>query len=193
MYNGRAFFVCQSLTLKRAATVYKLTDDFSGDQQERGSLYIMPHRSRKLRTFTQKELETVRPAQEIAWCADYQWVECRARGWRWRESKKSNKSSKLLGMYKNGTKTASFLHIFTLHYIFTSKSLKPLFFTYVKVLHKYTPKKFFEGNINFKIFQYLRRCGVIPVQGFGSHMHPQPPGLGLTHLTITLPPSPRRS
>jgi hypothetical protein len=28
-------------------------------------------------------------------------------------------------------------------------------------------------------FCYLRHCGVISVQTFGSPMHPQPPGLGL--------------
>jgi hypothetical protein len=38
---------------------------------------------------------------------------------------------------------------------------------------------FFEEYINFKILRYLRRCGVIPVQSFGSHIRPQPPGLGL--------------
>jgi hypothetical protein len=31
---------------------------------------------------------------------------------------------------------------------------------------------FFEENMNLKIFHYLRRCGVIPVQSFGNHIHP---------------------
>ncbi len=38
---------------------------------------------------------------------------------------------------------------------------------------------FFEEYINFKIFCYLWCCGVIPVQSFGSHICPKPPGLGL--------------
>jgi hypothetical protein len=39
---------------------------------------------------------------------------------------------------------------------------------------------FFEEYINFYFYFYLIRCGVIPSQNFGSHIHPQPPGLGLT-------------
>ncbi len=46
-------------------------------------------------------------------------------------------------------------------------------------LTKYTPKTFFEEYINFTNFCYLRRCGVIPGQSFGSHIRPQLPGLGL--------------
>ncbi len=38
---------------------------------------------------------------------------------------------------------------------------------------------FFKENINFKNFRHLRWCGVIPVQSFGSHIRPQPTGLGL--------------
>jgi hypothetical protein len=38
---------------------------------------------------------------------------------------------------------------------------------------------FFEEYINFKIVLYLIHCGAIPVQSFGSHIHPQPHGLGL--------------
>jgi hypothetical protein len=41
---------------------------------------------------------------------------------------------------------------------------------------------FFEEYINFKKFCYLRHCGVIPVQSFGSHIHPQSPGFGLRDL-----------
>ncbi len=40
----------------------------------------------------------------------------------------------------------------------------------------------FEESINFKIFRYLRCCGVIPVHSFGSHIRPQPSGLGLSLL-----------
>jgi hypothetical protein len=41
---------------------------------------------------------------------------------------------------------------------------------------------FFGEHINFKKFYYLRRCVVIPVQSFGSHIHPQPSRLGLNCL-----------
>jgi hypothetical protein len=71
--------------------------------------------------------------------------ECPARGWWWREFKKSNKPSKLPGMYKNSTKTASFPQLLTL------KVPKTQFFTY-KYLTKYTLKTFFEEYILFKIF-----------------------------------------
>jgi hypothetical protein len=40
----------------------------------------------------------------------------------------------------------------------------------------------FEEYINFKIFRNLKCCGVIPVQSFGSHIHPQLPRLGLISL-----------
>ncbi len=46
----------------------------------------------------------------------------------------------------------------------------------LKYFTKYALQVFFKEYIKFEIFSYLRRCGVIPVQSFGS---PQPPGLGL--------------
>ncbi len=49
-----------------------------------------------------------------AWCADYWQRECPAQGWWWSESKKSNKTSKLTIIYKNGAKTAGFPHLLTL-------------------------------------------------------------------------------
>jgi hypothetical protein len=65
------------------------------------------------------------------------------------------------------------------------KSLKTPFFAQ-KYLTRYTPEMFFEEYISFKIFCYLRHCRVIPVQNFGSHIRPQPPGLGLRHpLRVT--------
>jgi hypothetical protein len=69
-------------------------------------------------------------------------------------------------------KTGCFAH-FLAH-----KSLKTSFFAQ-KYLTRYIPAKFFEEYIIFKILHYLRHCGVIPVQSFGSHIHPQPPKLGL--------------
>jgi hypothetical protein len=43
---------------------------------------------------------------------------------------------------------------------------------------------FFEEYIHFKIVNYLSHCGVIPVQSFGSHIRPQPHGLGLKYDII---------
>jgi hypothetical protein len=42
---------------------------------------------------------------------------------------------------------------------------------------------FFDENINLKTCFYFRRCGVIPVPSFGSHIRPQPSGLGLTAIS----------
>ncbi len=53
-------------------------------------------------------------------------------------------------------------------------------FSALKYLTRYTHETFFEEYINFKIFSYLSHCGVIPVRSFGSHIRPQPHGLGLT-------------
>jgi hypothetical protein len=50
----------------------------------------------------------------------------------------------------------------------------------LKYLTRYTHETFFEEYINFKIFRNLSHCGVIPVRNFGSHIRPQPHGLGLT-------------
>jgi hypothetical protein len=59
------------------------------------------------------------------------------------------------------------------------KNAKNAFF-YLKVLNKiYFQDKFLRNTLFLKIFCYLRRCGVIPVQSFKSHIRPQPPGLGL--------------
>ncbi len=49
----------------------------------------------------------------------------------------------------------------------------------------YTPKTFYEEYINLEMFCYLRRCGDIAVQSFGSHIRPQPPGLGLSKYSLT--------
>jgi hypothetical protein len=49
--------------------------------------------------------------------------------------------------------------------------MKMLFFAQ-KYLTRYTPDMFLEEYINFKI-------GTIPVQSLGSHIRPQPPGLGV--------------
>ncbi len=73
---------------------------------------------------------------------------------------------------KNGEKTGGFAHVFAY------KSPKTPFFA-IKDLTRYTHEMFFEEYINFNIFRNLSHCGVIPVRSFGSHIRPQPHGLGL--------------
>ncbi len=73
---------------------------------------------------------------------------------------------------KNGKKTGGFAHILAYN------SPKTPFFA-LKYLTRYTHETFFKEYINFKIFRNLSHCGVIPVQSFGSHIRPQPHGLGL--------------
>jgi hypothetical protein len=70
---------------------------------------------------------------------------------------------------QNGGKTGGFAHFLAY------KSPKtPLFRS--KVRNKIYSETFFEEYNNFKIFHYLKHCGVIPVQSFRSHIHPQLPG-----------------
>jgi hypothetical protein len=52
-----------------------------------------------------------------------------------------------------------------------------------KYLKRYTHETFFEEYMNFEA-RYLSHCRVIPFQSFGSHIRPQPHGLGL----IVFPP-----
>jgi hypothetical protein len=73
---------------------------------------------------------------------------------------------------KNGEKTGGFAHVLAY------KSPKTPFFA-LKYLTRCTHEMFFEEYINIKIFRNLSRCRVIPVQSFGSHIRPQPHGLGL--------------
>ncbi len=72
---------------------------------------------------------------------------------------------------KNGKKTGSFAHVLAY------KSPKTPFFAQ-KYLTRYTRETFFEKYVNFQN-HYLSHCGVISVQSFGSHLRPQPHGLGL--------------
>ncbi len=106
-----------------------------------------------------------------AWCANYWRGECPVQGWWWRGSQKPNKPSKPPEIYKNGKKTNGLAHILAY------KSLKTLFFTQ-KYLTRYTHETFFEEYTNFQS-HYLSHCRVIPLQSFGSHIRPQPHGLGL--------------
>ncbi len=64
------------------------------------------------------------------------------------------------------------------HALLAYKSPKTPFFV-EKYLTKYNHKAFFEEYINLKKIHYLSHCRVIPLQSFGSHIPPPPPGLGL--------------
>jgi hypothetical protein len=75
-------------------------------------------------------------------------------------------------MHENCEKTGDFAQILAY------KSPKTPFFAQ-KYLTRYTHEKFFEKYVNFQN-HYLSHCGLIPVQSFGSHIRPQPHGLGLT-------------
>ncbi len=84
---------------------------------------------------------------------------------------------------KNGKKTGGFTHVLACNLP------KTLFFA-LKYLTKYTHETFFEEYLNFKIFRNLSHCGVIPVRSFGSHIRPQPHGLGLSariHRDVAAP------
>jgi hypothetical protein len=53
-----------------------------------------------------------------------------------------------------------------------------------KILDKIYFRDGFWGVNEFYIFCYFRRCGLIPVPSFGSHICPQPSGLGLNDFII---------
>jgi hypothetical protein len=62
-------------------------------------------------------------------------------------------------------------------HVLAYKSPKMPFFAQ-KYLTRYTHETFFEKCVNFQNL-YLSHCGVMPAQSFGSHIRPQPHGLGL--------------
>jgi hypothetical protein len=72
---------------------------------------------------------------------------------------------------ENGKKTGGFAHVLAY------KTPKTPFFA-LKYLTRYTHETFFEVYTNFE-GPYLSRCRDIPFQSFGSHIRPQPHGLGL--------------
>jgi hypothetical protein len=78
---------------------------------------------------------------------------------------------------KNGEKTVGFAHVFAY------KSPKTPFFA-IKYFTRNTHETFFEEYINFKIFRNLSHFGVITVRSFGSHIRPQPHGLGLRYIYV---------
>ncbi len=88
------------------------------------------------------------------------------------DSQKSYKPSQLYEIAKNGKKTGGFAHVLAYN------SPKTPFFA-LKYLTRYTHETFFEEYINIKKFRNLSHCRVIPVRSLGSHIRPQPHGLGL--------------
>jgi hypothetical protein len=79
--------------------------------------------------------------------------------------------SQLYEIAKNGEKMGGFAHVLAY------KSPKTPFFA-LMYLTRYTHETFFEVYTNFE-GPYLSRCRDIPLESFGSHIHPQPHGLGL--------------
>jgi hypothetical protein len=65
------------------------------------------------------------------------------------------------------------------------KSPKTPFFA-LKYLTRYTHETFFERYMKFEA-HYLSRCRDIPLQSFGSHIRPQPHGLGLREIYQKIP------
>ncbi len=112
-----------------------------------------------------------------AWCADYWWGECLVQGWWWRGSQKRNKPSKPPKIDENGEKTGSFTHVLAYNL-----PKKPFFAQ--KYFTRYTYETFFEEYTNFEA-HYLSHCRGIPLQSFGSHIRPQPHGLGLIVVAIS--------
>ncbi len=110
-----------------------------------------------------------------AWCADYWRGECPVQGCWWRGSQKPNKPSKPPEIDKNSEKTDGLVHVLAY------KSPKTPFFAQ-KYLTRYTHETFFQEYTNFQA-HYLSHCRDIPLQSFGSHIRPQPHGLGLKRLT----------
>ncbi len=77
---------------------------------------------------------------------------------------------------KNGEKTGGFAHVW-------AYKLPKMPFFALKYSTRYTHKTFSEVYTNFE-GPYLSRCRDIPLQSFGSHIRPQPHGLGLTLATL---------
>ncbi len=94
-------------------------------------------RSQKLRTYTQKELETVWAAPELLGAPTIGGGSARSRGGGGGGSQKSNKTFKPPEIYENSEKTGGLAHILA------EKLLKMPFFTQ-KYLTRYTHEMFFD-------------------------------------------------
>jgi hypothetical protein len=132
-----------------------------------------PGCSRKLRTYTLKELETVWAAPELL-CVPTIGGGSAQSGDGDGGGHRSQISLPSWPKYtKTAKKTGGFAHVLAY------KSPKTPFCTQ-KYLTRYTHETFFEEYMNFKT-HYLSHCRVISLQSFGSHTYmPQPHGLGLS-------------
>jgi hypothetical protein len=79
-------------------------------------------------------------------------------------------------MYKNSEKMGGFAHVL-------ANNLPKTPFFAQKYLTRYTHETFFEEYTDFEA-HYLSHCRVIPLQSFGSHLRPQPHGLGLNPVVL---------
>ncbi len=111
--------------------------DFSGNQQERGRLCVMPQPYSEAPDLHLERARDRMGGSRTAWCADYWRGECPVQGWWWRGSQKTNKPSKSPKIDENGKKTGSFAHVLAY------KSLKTPFFAQ-KYLTRYSHETFFE-------------------------------------------------
>ncbi len=116
----------------------KVIYDFSGNQQERGILSVMPQFQSELHAFTQKQLETERAAQELLGAPTIGRGSARPRG----DGGGSQRSQINLPSHPECTKKAGFQNTFC------PKNHQNAVF-YLKVLTKYTSETFFEECINF--------------------------------------------
>jgi hypothetical protein len=130
--------------------------------------------SRKFRAYTKKELETARVTPELLDAPTIGGGNAQPGG----DGGGNQRSLISLPSRPGCTKTAPKRPVPSL--IDLKNDENTIF--YLKVLIKIYCQDFFEEYINFKIFRYLRLCGIIPVKSFGSHICLQPPGFGLMQL-----------
>ncbi len=135
----------------------------------------------KLRSNTYKELETVRAAPELLDEPNIGGGSALPGG----GGGGSQRNQKSLPSRPECTKTAKKQPVF--HTYWLKKTPKSLFLL-KSTLQNILPRRFLRIVILILIFFcFLRHCGVIPVQSFGSHIRIQPPGLGLKLENVSVP------
>ncbi len=145
------------------------------NRREGGSASCPGH-SRKLKTYTY--IERARDhvgSSKTAWCADCWQGERLVQGWWWRGGHRSQRSLPSRPKYMKTAKKWAVSRTFW---------PKTPFFA-DKYLTRYSHETFFEECMNFET-HYLSHCRVIPLQSFGSHIRPQPHGLGLTVYSVSV-------
>ncbi len=121
----------------------------------------------KLRAYTYKELETVRAAPELLGAPTIGRGSARP----WGGGGEVIYTFTAVRIAKKSKTMCCFAHVLAYN------SLKTPFFS-LKYFTRYTHETFFEEYTNFE-GHYLSSCRDIPLQSFGSHLSPQPHGLGL--------------